>query len=85
MAFMLADKMLRPGGIMVFDDIEWSILGSKTMNPQEYPEILEQYTEEQMNAYQVKMILDLLVKPDPRYEAIIPDFAYRKVVPQIVD
>jgi predicted O-methyltransferase YrrM len=83
MAFMLIDKMLRPGGIIVFDDQEWTMATSKTMNPEVYPEITQQYTEDQICALQVKMIIELLVKPDPRYEELIPDKAYRKVVPVV--
>jgi predicted O-methyltransferase YrrM len=83
MAFLLIDKMLRPGGIIVFDDTEWTISQSKTMNPAVYPEVTAQYTEDQISALQVKMILELLVKPDPRYEEIIPNVAFRKVVPVV--
>lgn len=85
MAFMLADKMLRPGGLMVFDDTNWAIGLSKTMCPDIYPEVIEQYTEEQITALQVKMIIELLVMPDPRYEEVIKYFAYRKVVPPVGD
>ena len=81
MAFMLADKMLRPGGIVVFDDVDWALAISKTMRPLAYPEIVGQYTEDQIMALQVKMIIDLLVKPDPSYEEIIENFAYKKVIP----
>ena len=85
MAFMLADKMLRPGGIMVFDDVDWALAISKTMRPCVYEEITEQYTEDQIVALQIKMIIELLVKPDPRYEEIIENFAYKKVIPPNVD
>ena len=83
MAFLLIDKMLPPGGVIVFDDIEWSVATSTTMNPAVFPEVTEQYTEDQIDAIQVKMIIELLVKPDPRYEEIIPNKAYRKVIPVV--
>lgn len=85
MAFMLIDKMLRPGGIIVFDDVYWALASSKTMRPDVYAEITEQYTEDQIIALQVKMVIELLVKPDPRYEEIIENFAYKKVIPPNVD
>lgn len=84
MAFLLADKMLKPGGIIAFDDHSWAIALSKTMSPEAFPEVVEQYTQDQIEALQVQMIIDLLVKPDPRYVEVIPNFAYQKVVP-IVD
>lgn len=83
MAFLLIDKMLPPGGVIVFDDIEWSVATSTTMNPAAFPEVTAQYTEDQIDAVQVKMIIELLVKPDPRYEEIIPNKAYRKVIPVV--
>ena len=85
MAFLLADRMLRPGGIIVMDDNEWTISTSLTMRPAEFPEVVDQYTEEQISALQVKMIIELLIKPDPRYVEIIPNYAFQKVVPPVVD
>jgi hypothetical protein len=42
------------------------------------PEIAEQYTDEQIDAFQVKMIVDLLVRPDPRYAEVVPNKVFRK-------
>lgn len=79
LAFLLTDRMLAEGGIVVFDDYMWSLQTSPTMNPQVFPEILQQYTGEQLITHQVKMVVDLLVKPDDRYEELIPNVAYQKV------
>ncbi len=78
LAFFLLDKMLRPGGYILFDDYEWSHSTSPSMNPGVFPRIKDQYTDEQIQAQQVKMLVDKLVKTDPRYEEVIPGFAYRK-------
>lgn len=85
LAFLLIDRMLNDGGIVVFDDYGWSLKTSPTMNPEAFPEIVQQYTDEQLAAYQVKMIVDLLVKRDDTYEEIIPNVAYRKRYHDCVD
>lgn len=79
LAFFLIDRMLKPGGVVVFDDYTWSLNTSPTMNPQAFPDIVHQYTSEQLAARQVQMVVDLLVKTDPRYVELIPNVAYQKV------
>ena len=78
LAFFLLDKMIKPGGYILFDDYEWSHSTSPSMNPAAFPQIKDQYTDEQIQTQQVKMLVDKLVKTDPRYEEVIPGFAYRK-------
>lgn len=78
LTFFLCDRLLRVGGYMDFDDYAWTLRGS-SLDPAHVPQIAEQYTEEQIGTQQVKMIVDTLVRPDPRYEEIVPKKIYQKV------
>ncbi len=69
-AFFLVDKMLRPGGIILFDDIDWGIAGSAALNADAFPASGDYYTEEQMNIRQVQMVIDFLVRPHPAYREL---------------
>ncbi|PWB88798.1 hypothetical protein C5688_18920 [Methylocystis sp. MitZ-2018] len=76
--FFLCDRLLRVGGYMDFDDYNWRLRGS-SLDPQKVPQISEQYTNEQIESYQVKMIVDLLVKPNSRYKEVVPQKIYQKI------
>jgi hypothetical protein len=65
------------GGYIEFDDYEWRLRGS-SLDPGLVPEILTQYTDEQIDDYQVKRIVDLLVKKDSTYVEILTDRIYQK-------
>jgi predicted O-methyltransferase YrrM len=75
---LLADRLLRPGGYIAQDDYDWTLWGSPSMNPKAFPRTAEQYTEEQMKAQQVRMICDLLLRRDDRYEEVLPNRIWRK-------
>jgi predicted O-methyltransferase YrrM len=79
LTFFLADRLLEVGGIMDFDDYIWSLALSTTMNPEVLPITAEIHTEEQIEAHQVALIVERLVRTDPRYEEIIADKVFRKV------
>lgn len=78
LTFFLGDRLLRVGGYVEFDDYRWRLRGS-SLDPSRVPVIAEQYTDEQIDAYQVKMIVDHLVMPDPRYRAIAGKRIFQKV------
>jgi hypothetical protein len=78
LAYFLCDKLLRIGGYMDFDDYGWRMRGS-SMDPSRIPETSLQYTEEQIDAYQVKMIVDTLVRRDARYREIVKDKIFQKI------
>ena len=63
-AFLLVDRLLRPGGWVLFDDLEWSFRRSPTQR--DAPYVLK-LPEEEQTALQVRGIWDLLVTPNPRY------------------
>jgi predicted O-methyltransferase YrrM len=77
--FFLADRLLKVGGLIDFDDYTWSLAASATMNPTVLPVTAEQHTPEQIEVPQVAMVVDLLVRTDPRYEEIVKDKVFRKV------
>lgn len=79
LAFVLIDKLLKPGGYLDFDDYHWSLARSTTMNPRVFPRVTTQYTREQIDATHVQLIVDLLVKRDPRYVEVVKDKIYQKV------
>lgn len=63
-AFFLVDRLLRPGGWIVFDDIDWSYAGSPPMMEADWVKVLP---AEEQQALQVKQVFDLLVRPHPQY------------------
>lgn len=79
LAFVLIDRLLKPGGHIDFDDYGWSLARSTTMNPRVFPQVTKQYTPEQIEATHVQLIVDLLVKRDPRYVEVVKDKIYCKV------
>lgn len=76
--FFLCDKLLRVGGYMDFDDYEWRLRGS-SLDPSKLPIIADQYTDEQIDAFQVKMIVDELVRRDPRYKEVVKNKIFQKI------
>lgn len=79
--FLLVDRLLRTGGYVDFDDYGWKLRGS-SLDPKLVPEIAEQYTDEQIDTRQVKMIVETLVRPDNRYLELVPNKIFRKSLPQ---
>lgn len=59
-AFFLVDKLLQPGGWIVFDDLDW------TMEHLNTPWALKKPLEERVTP-QVRKVWELLVKPHPNY------------------
>lgn len=79
LTFFLVDRLLAVGGLIDFDDYDWSLGKSPTLAPHVFPKTTEFYTDEQITDEQVKRVVDLLVKTSPRYEAIVEDKVYRKI------
>jgi predicted O-methyltransferase YrrM len=82
LACVLADRLLVPGGLLDFDDYGWTLRRSPSMNPAAFPDVERLYTDEQIDARQVALVVDLLVRRDPRYEEVVPDKVFRKRGPQ---
>lgn len=78
-ATLLVDRLLKPGGYLDFDDHEWTLAGSPTLRPGVFPLTGRMYTDEQVHTPQVKLICDLLIRRDDRYEEVVPDKIFRKI------
>ena len=78
-AFLLLDKMLRDGGIMEFDDYEWSFANSPTVMHENGDSVRLQYPPSQISEPQVKEVVDLLVATNPRYVTLKRGRIYRKL------
>ncbi len=79
LSFYLVDILLRKGGYMEFDDYEWTILKSPSVNPKIKPQNDEHYTEEQVAIPHVKLIIDNLVKTHLNYKEIVKNRVYQKI------
>ena len=55
-AFCLADRMLKPGGWMLFDDLDWTIKNSPSVSG-------TGISDEEANTAQVGLVFDILVAP----------------------
>ncbi len=75
-AFMLVDRLLQPNGYIEFDDYDWTFGGSNIMR--RYPETAKWYTQKQIDTPQIAMIVDSLVRTDPRYTEIMKDRLFQK-------
>jgi len=76
-AFMLIDRLLEPGGYVWFDDYDWKMSESTACCRANCEASRLSYTEEQEQAAQVRMIVELLAVP-MGYEVVIPKKLYRK-------
>lgn len=66
-AFFLVDMLLNEGGIILFDDIDWSYQKSPTLQNQDF---VKQMPEEERNAEQIRDVLELLVTTHPNYQIL---------------
>ncbi len=69
-AFFLVDKLLRSGGWILFDDLDWSYASSPTLRDADW---VQHLPEEQRLAHQVRAVYDLLVRQHPRYDSFRED------------
>ena len=78
LAFFLSDRLLAAGGYLDFDDYRWTLAGSPSMKPEVFPDVRRLYTDEQIGEAQIARVVDLLVRPDPRYEEVVENKVFRK-------
>ena len=72
MAFFLIDRLLVPGGWLLFDDLHWTY-GAMQKPGEEMPSWLARMTQEERDTPQVLKIWELLVKTHPNYGAFRED------------
>ena len=73
-------EMLKVGGIIVFDDVNWTMAASPTCSTALNR---KRYTQDQMSSPHVSLIIDTLVKPDPRFVLVSENkarAAYQKIL-----
>ena len=63
LAFLLSEMLVRPGGHFIFDDINWSLASSATAGKAQFT-----FSPEEIEAKQVREIVDVLVRPHPNIE-----------------
>jgi predicted O-methyltransferase YrrM len=63
-AFFLVDRLLRPGGWIVFDDMHWTYAGSPALGQTNR---VKEMPHDERTAPQVRLVYDLLVKTHPNY------------------
>jgi predicted O-methyltransferase YrrM len=63
-AFFLVDRLLRPNGWILFDDMDWTYGGSPTLA---HTERVRQMPDDERTTKQVRLVYDLLVKTHPNY------------------
>ncbi|MEW6552569.1 MAG: class I SAM-dependent methyltransferase [Campylobacterota bacterium] len=63
-AFFLVDKLLKPGGWIVFDDMNWTYANSPTNSKLEKVKLMP---EDEKTTPQIKKVFELLVKTHPNY------------------
>lgn len=66
-AFLLVEKLLRPGAWVIFDDVFWTIAANEARRQAKGQALLPIYTdltERERTTPQIKKVFDLLVTPD---------------------
>jgi methyltransferase family protein len=79
LAFFLVDRLLQPGGYVDFDDYDWSLRDSPSLNPEAFPLTKQLYSTDQIDACQIKMIVDLIVRRDRRYREVVRNKIFQKI------
>jgi hypothetical protein len=78
LTFLLCDLLLNVGGYIYFDDYGWRLRGS-SLDPERVPVTGELYTDAQIDDFQVKAIVDLLVRRRGTYREIVKNVLFQKV------
>lgn len=74
-ATVICKELVKPGGILLMDDYDWSIAVSPTMRPSVMPAVTKDFTDEQIEAAHVALICELFLDSDPHFEKI--DIGYK--------
>ena len=69
-ACVILNNMIKPGGFLVFDDVNWTFNKSPTVNPLRNPSILERYSAEQLDTPHVDLIIKVFMDSDDRFERV---------------
>ena len=61
-------ELCNPGGFMAFDDWQWSLAKSPTLNPQKRPATAVDYDARQISECHVQLVCKTIMDTDPRFE-----------------
>lgn len=67
-ASCILKELCKPGGCMIFDDYNWSLSKSPTMNPSKRPATAIDYDKRQIEACHVKLVCETIMDTDPRFK-----------------
>jgi len=67
-ASCILKELCKPNGYMIFDDYNWSLSKSPTMNPQKRPATAIEYDKRQIEACHVKLVCETFMDTDPRFK-----------------
>lgn len=70
LATVLVKKLIKPNGILIFDDVYWTYDNSPTMNPKNRPKTLWEFNEEQTKSEQVLRVLNVFMENDECWERL---------------
>lgn len=78
-AFFLIDRLLKPGGLIIFDDLNWTYNMSPSLR---HSEFVKNMPEDEQNTPQIRKVYELLVKPHSSYYNFMEEndwaFAWKK-------
>jgi predicted O-methyltransferase YrrM len=63
-AFYLVDRLLKPGGLIIFDDMDWTFESSATLRKTEFVRFM---SDDEKKTPQIRRVWELLVKTHPAY------------------
>ena len=69
-AFFLVARILAPGGLIIFDDLDWSFASSPTLKDKPF---VKEMSRERRETHQVRKVFDLLVRTDTRFDTVERD------------
>ena len=78
LTFLLCDQLLNVGGYIDFDDYGWRLRGS-SLDPSRVTDTAELYTDAQIDDFQVRAIVELLVRRRGNYREIIKNRLFEKI------
>jgi predicted O-methyltransferase YrrM len=65
LAFLLVDRLLRPGSFIVLDDLAWSFADSPSLRDTERVRAM---TQDERDEHQVHKVVELLIRTSPGYQ-----------------
>jgi hypothetical protein len=74
--FFLVEKLLRPGGWLLFDDLNWSVAPRAEVlrqNGMPLPPWMARMTDEEMKTLQVRKVWELLVKQHMNFDKFLEE------------